>query len=238
MQRLLLTVLALALISVRAEAQQGKPAIHPTRDACDNAVKAGNFSTYEAQNFGLVGRNPVPGSAVDSVRVEQPGCFLLLTFRGYQWVSLGAGTMMLTCDGMICGLASCWNPSREHFFPVSSLSTDPPPPFGAVRPRADTLHVVHSGRVEVSVRLIPPPTAADTSWLPPARGSATDVPFTVRKRGGGLPAWAEVLIAGVVVVGSYYTINALTKGGDSEERPGVITFPPGAGVEIRPRGGG
>ena len=227
MTRMIVAVLALALGSSTLAAQ-AKPSMHPSREVCAAAVLSGNFSSYEPKNFGLKGKNPRPGTTVDSLRIERPGCFYFWTFQGWYWVSEDAGTMMLTCNGSICGLASCWNPAKEFFFPEPAPPAPSPQLAPMPRVGADTPVVKHlvSGQVGI--------TLSGTVGFQPLLPEQTEVPYTVRK-GGGLPWWGWILIGAGVGVGGYFGIRALKGSGD----PFVATLPPIGGPKVgtRPPGG-
>lgn len=115
----------LALLGTPSQKAEGQyqQSMFTSKSACNAAVLSGQYSSYEPKNFGLKGKNPRPGTVVDSVRLEQPGCFHLLTFKGWAWIAEGTGQWMITCNGVICGLLSCWNPADDFFYPSPSAPT-------------------------------------------------------------------------------------------------------------------
>ncbi len=182
-----------------ASAQAPKPSMFSTREACEVAVLSGNFSSYEPKNFVLKGKNPRPGSKVDSIRIERPMCINLLTFQGWQWVAEESGMMLLTCDGTICGLASCWNPGKDYFFPEPSLMV------------AKTLR---GERGEKGDKGDMGPRGLMGPQGPSGRDGTTT---TVRE--GGMPWWGNVLIAaGLGLVGGF-VYNELHGGKKNEPSP-------------------
>ncbi len=205
---------------------KSNPSVFLSKDGCTQALVGGNYTPYEPKFFGLSKKNLTDGKTSKVAKIEDDGCFLMLTTAGKKWVVQKDGTKFrfkLNADGNLAtipyALDVCGNPVYDVVY-ASSLQKPPAP----VKPVA--VKAVESQPAPQPVT--PQPVARNQCASGGVYGVDQDGrPYCdypqqeVKASSYGWVPWA--IGSGVLAV----IVNRNRHGGGP---PGVVTRPPSAGA--------